>query len=271
MSRNAERLNQPNITTTEIPEQQATYSPPTTLVELPSQGKFYDPSHPLHDKDTVEIKPMTTRQEEILTNQSIIQAGEVVDRLVKSVLMNQKIDPTTLLIGDKNAILIALRVDGYGEDYEVNINCPVCTLGKKENIDLSQLGVKGVNEEIEMTDRGTFLVELPRTKAKVELRLLTGGDEKYIAEANKKQKKYGIERPLANQYSRMIVSVNGDEDPSVVSSFASSMPAFDSRFLRKIYKTVNPDVDMSFHFQCGHCGHEQGMEVPITANFFWVD
>ena len=100
---------------------------------------------------------------------------------------------------------------------------------------------------------------------------MDGNDEKYVAEANRKQKKYGIERPLANQYSRMIVSVNGDPDPSVISSFASSMPAFDSRFLRKAYKAVNPDVDMSFNFQCSHCGHEQGMEVPVTANFFWSE
>ena len=270
MSRNAERLNTTNVTP-EIPEQQATYSPPTTLVKLPSEGKFYEPDHPLHDKDTVEIKAMTTRQEEILTNQSIIQSGEVVDRLIKSVLLDQKIDPSTLLIGDKNAIVIALRIDGYGEDYEVNINCPVCGLGKKENIDLSQLDVKGMSEEIETTENGTFMIVLPKSKAQVELRLLTGDDEKYVAEANKKQKKYGVERPLVNQYSRMIVSVNNDPSPSTVSAFASSMPAYDSRFLRKMYKAVSPDMDMSFQFQCGHCGHEQGMEVPITANFFWVD
>ena len=271
MSRNAERLNQPNITTTEIPEQQATYSPPTTLVKLPSEGKFYPQGHPLYDKETVEVKAMTTRQEEILTNESILQSGEVVDRLIKSVLVDQKLDPVTLLTGDKNAILIALRIDGYGEDYEINVSCPACSTSKKEVVDLSQLGVKGLNTSVETTEEGTFVVELPRTKARVELKLMDGNDEKYVAEANRKQKKYGIERPLANQYSRMIVSVNGDADTSVVSSFASSMPAFDSRFLRKAYKAVNPDVDMSFHFQCSHCGHEQGMEVPITANFFWVD
>ena len=185
--------------------------------------------------------------------------------------MDQKLDPVTLLTGDKNAILIALRIDGYGEDYEINVSCPACSTSKKEVVDLSQLGVKGLNTSVETTEEGTFVVELPRTKARVELKLMDGNDEKYVAEANRKQKKYGIERPLANQYSRMIVSVNGDADPSVVSSFASSMPAFDSRFLRKAYKAVNPDVDMSFHFQCSHCGHEQGMEVPITANFFWVD
>ena len=269
MSRNASRVNQAE--TLGIPQQQATYSPPTTLVNLPSLGKFYPQGHPLYDAETVEVKPMTTREEEILTNQSLIEKGLVIDRLIKSVLLDESIEPTSLLIGDRNAILIALRVDAYGEDYEITVPCPRCTKAQQKVVDLSTLSHSKNHLELDTTEEGTFVVELPRTGAKLELKMMNGEDEKKVSEATQKQKKYGLERPLANQYSQMIVSVNGERDLNTISSFASSMPAYDSRFLRKAYKAIVPDVDMSFDFQCEDCGHEQGMEVPITANFFWSE
>ena len=271
MSRNADRVQTQTQKVQEIPQQPLTYSPPTTLVALPSSGKFYPEGHPLHGSDTVEVKQMTTREEEILINQTLIQKGIVTDRLIKSVLLNQAIDVDSLLVGDKNAILIALRVDAYGSGYEVEVPCPTCGQKNQKEIDLSELKHKEISEEFEPTDGGTFFIELPKTNAKVECRLMTGEDEKAIAEANKKAKKYNIENPLVTQYAQMITSVNGNQDPTFISSFIVNMPAMDSRTLRNTYKKAVPDVDMTFEFKCDLCSHEQGMEVPITANFFWSD
>jgi|TARA_R110000851_G_scaffold16567_2_gene53829 hypothetical protein len=269
MPRNANRVQQ--VETQAIPQQPLTYSPPTTHVSLPTGGKFYPPEHSLHGKESVEIKQMTTREEEILTNQSLIKQGLLTDRLIQSVLLDKQINPESLFIGDKNAILIALRIDGYGPEYNISLSCPSCGEANNKEVDLSILGVKGVDDSIETTERGTFIVDLPRTGAKIELRLLTGLDEKKIAETNKKTKKYGLERPIATQYAHMIVSVNENTDQSFISGFAADLPAFDSRVIRNEYKKINPDVDMSFDFQCDECNHEQGLEVPITANFFWVE
>lgn len=269
MSRNADRVQTQKVQ--EIPQQPLTYSPPTSLVVLPSGGKFYPEGHPLHGSDTVEVKQMTTREEEILINQTLIQKGLVTDRLIKSVLVDQKIDVDSLLVGDKNAILIALRVDAYGEEYSVEVPCPMCANKNDKEINLSELKTKEPSDEFESTEDGTFFIHLPRTKAKVECRLLTGEDEKAIAEANRKAKKYNIENPLVTQYSQIIVSVNGNQDPSFIAGFIVNMPAMDSRTLRNNYKKLVPDVDMTFDFICEMCGHQQGMEVPITANFFWAD
>jgi hypothetical protein len=267
MSRNESRTN----TQSPIPEQPLTYSPPTTHVPLPSRGKLYSHEHPLHGKDTIEIKQMTTREEEILTNVSLLQKGLVVDKLIQSVVVDSSVNPETLLVGDKNAILIASRIDGYGKEYEITVACPACGKQDEKEVDLSQLAHKEIDESINMTERGTFTVALPRTGYSVELKLLNGKDEKMISETNEKTKKYGLERPIATQYSRMVVSVNGNQDPSMISSFVSEMPVQDSRAIRKAYKKANPDVDLTFDFQCDHCGHDQGLEVPITANFFWTD
>ena len=273
MARNEERIQQPPPVQA-TPQQHLTYSPPTTHVSLPSDGKFYPSEHPLHNEDTIEVKHMTTREEEILTSQALIQKGLVVERLLESVVLNKQITPDSLLIGDKNAILVALRVDAYGAEYNVELSCPSCGQTSTQEIDLSTLGIQGTDvvEEGETTDNGTFLVVLPRTTAKVEIRPLTGHDEKQMSMIAKKAKKYGLEeRHITSQYNQMIVSVNGDTNPITISSFVENLPAFDSRALRKAYKKITPDLDMSFDFQCDLCGHEQGMEVPITANFFWTE
>ena len=274
MSRNANRIKASKVTSTPTkspPAQQMTYSPPTTHVVLPSGGKFYSSDHSLHGCETVEVKQMTTREEEILTNPSLLQQGLVVDRLIKSVAVDSTIEPSSLLIGDKNAILIALRIDAYGKEYEVDLSCTNCGMPNHTEIDLSSLGFRGLAEDIEVSEEGTFTVSLPRTEATVELRPLTGVDEQKIAETNKKTKKHGLERPIATQYSYMIAKVNGDSDINTISAFAANLPAFDSRALRAAYKKVSPDVDMTFECQCNVCGYEQGSEVPITANFFWAE
>ena len=43
------------------------FSTPTEFVDLPSGGRFYPADHPLHGKDSVEIKFMTAKEEDILT------------------------------------------------------------------------------------------------------------------------------------------------------------------------------------------------------------
>jgi len=270
MSRNVKRIRKPSEPPIQsAPEQPLTYSPPTTHVSLPSGGAFYPPEHPLHGEDAIEVKHMTTREEEILTSPTLMKTGLVVDRLIESVVVNKRITPESLLLGDKNAILVGLRIDAYGEEYEIEVNCPTCTSTRSPRIDLTTLGTVG---EGESTANGTFLVELPRTGAKVELRPLTGKDEKELAKTAKKHQKYGLaDRHLTLQYQLMIVSVNGDSNPLAITSFVENLPAFDSRELRKAYKKINPDVDMRFNFQCDICSHEQVMEVPITANFFWSD
>lgn len=267
MSRNQERINHSQNLTKES----TIYTPPTIHVLLPSKGKFYPDNHPLHGLETIEIKEMTTKEEEILMNESLIQQGLMVDRLIESVVNNKQISADSLLVGDKNAIIIAMRIEGYGKEYEISVPCPSCGNYNEKEVDLSAIKPVEPETEIEINEKGTFTTTLPKTKAVVEIRLLTGKDEKIISETNAKTKKYGLQRPIATQYSRMIVSVNNETDPGEISTFAANLPIRDSREIRKIYKKASPDLDMSFDFQCDNCGHAAVMEVPITAKFFWTD
>ena len=89
---------------------------PTEIVDLPSQGLLYPEDNPLAGGQ-VEIKYMTAKEEDILTNQNYLAKGTVVDKLLQSLVVTE-FDFNDLLVGDKNAILVAARVLGYGKDYE---------------------------------------------------------------------------------------------------------------------------------------------------------
>lgn len=244
---------------------------PTEFVDLPSGGRFYPSGHPLHGKDSVEIKFMTAKEEDILTSKSLLKKGVAIDRMLQSLLVDKNLKLEHMLSGDKNAILIAARMSGYGPEYGVQITCPSCEEKQTFSFDLSSLEHKDLSDlddlQLEPTQRGTFVYTLPRTKVKVEFRLLTSGDESQMTQEMLRAKKE--ETTSTDQLKRVIVSVNGVEDKMQLKHFIENMPAADARFLRAAIRRSTPDVNMSQDFVCASCGHEEEMEVPLTTEFFW--
>jgi|TARA_R110000824_G_scaffold11740_5_gene51406 hypothetical protein len=252
------------------------FSTPTEFVELPSGGRFYPQEHPLHGKGEIEIRHMTAKDEDILTSETLIKKGIAVERLLQNVIVDKSIDVASLLVGDKNALVIATRVTGYGADYRTNLMCPSCSKSVEGRFDLEIKEIYRAEEKdiadlgIEMTNNGTFILNTPIMQASVEVRLMTGTDEEYLNKlAESKKKKKLIESFLTDQLRRMIVSVNGDSSPALITEFVNHMPARDSRYLRSMYQHVVPDVKLAQEFSCASCGHTQELEVPFTVDFFW--
>ena len=248
----------------------------TEFVDLPSKGAFYPDGHPLHNQDSVEIKFMTAKEEDILTNKSYIQKGVVVDKFLKSMLVDKSINPDNLLIADRNAILIAARVTGYSSEYNVNMTCPLCYKSSKTIFDLNLVKNRYSTKEEQTvwkchpTQDGTYIAELEKTKAKVEFKVLTASDEKKIESAAENKKKMNLPETSSTDLLKiMIVSVNGEDDPMFINAFIDKMPALDSRLLRKIYSEITPKVDMSFEYYCQSCNETSVVEVPLTSEFFW--
>ena len=251
------------------------WATPTEFVKLPSGGQFYPEGHPLHGKDTVEIRYMTAKEEDILTSQALIKQGVVIDRLLQSVVIDKSLNINSLLIGDKNALLVATRITGYGEDYTTSVGCPSCQIVSEFSFDLRDGDVTNFVEAAEahgvhINADGTFTIALPLTQANVTCRLLTGGDEVQLAnEAARKSRRKLDESNLTDQFRAFIVAVNGDSSPFNLASFIQSMPARDSRLLRGIYTDIVPSVNMTQNYECSSCGYSADMEVPLTADFFW--
>ena len=110
----------------------AEYKFPTEIVDLPSKGHFYVQGHPL-SSGKVEIKYMTAKEEDILTSQNLIQQGTVIEKLLQSLIVDKSVKVDDMLIGDKNAIMGAARILGYGKDYQFTYT------DEEQSIDLSTL------------------------------------------------------------------------------------------------------------------------------------
>lgn len=249
---------------------------PTEFVELPSKGKLYPVGHPLKDKEFIEIKEMTAKEEDILTSKALAKKGATLDRFISSVLIDKTIDAETLLSGDRQAIILAARISGYGADYETEVVCPFCDKKQRHVFNLLEklphLGGESEQEvSFKITEKGTVIVELPSTKWRVELKALTGKEEKILAsfvQNNKAKEK--ADTFIVDQLKLMILSIQEITDRKTIEEAISVMPAKDSRFLRQTYNKLMPAIDLNHSFECKECGLDTQLEVPLNADFFWV-
>jgi cobalamin biosynthesis Co2+ chelatase CbiK len=237
---------------------------PTETVELPSKGLLYPEGHPLAS-GTIEMKYMTAKEEDILTNQNYIANGTVIDKLLKSLIVTE-FDYNNLLVGDKNAIMIAARILAYGKDYEVDMN------GIKVSIDLSLIEPKPLSEDI-AGGSTEFTYSLPHSGNEVTFKLLTHADEMKIDREIKGLKKIDKQSSaeVTTRLKHMIVAINGSREVADVRKFVDNyLLAKDARAFREHYTQISPDVDLLVTYENAN-GAEEEAVLPITVNFFWPD
>lgn len=284
MSRNEERLGgsklQPASPTAAVASTATASSPaplefvrPTSLVSLPSGGRFYPEGHPLHGVGEVEIRHMTTAEEDILTSRVLLRKGTAIDQFLQK-LLTTNVDPNDLLLGDKSALIVQARVDGYGADYTTQIQCPACGARNKHTFDLFDYQIiEGGNvDDIEgaaATDRNTFIISLDNGW-EVEVRALNGHDEKRMSKAIQQRQKAGMgESSIQEQLRHMIVSISGHTDKGTINKAIQHMTGKQSRQIRDVYSKVIPNVDLKQEVTCVECLTTSEMEVPLTSDFFW--
>ena len=235
---------------------------PTEEVELPSKGLIYPEDSPL-SSGKVEIKYMTAKEEDILSNQSYIQKGIVLEKLLRSVIVNKDINVDDLVVGDKNALLIATRILGYGKDYEVTI------AGQNYTIDLTELNNREFDDSLITKGVNEFSYTLPSTNVVLTYKSITGRDEKAIDREIAGLKKINKESSadLSTRLKHMITSVDGKTERKDIREFVDNhLLARDSRAFRAHITETQPDVDLNYVTESG-----EEVSVPIGLNFFWPD
>jgi hypothetical protein len=236
---------------------------PTEVVELPSKGLVYPEGHPLRS-GTIEMKYMTAKEEDILSNQNYISKGIVLDKLLEALTMG-KVDIKDITSGDKNAILIASRILGYGKDYTFSYG------GKDYTVDLSEIESKPFDTSL-ISPSGTFTFTLPNSKSVIEFKILTAKDEELIQQEIEGLKKFNKESSfdITTRLKYQIISVDGNKDKTSIREFVESyLLAADSRALRLYIKEVSPDIDLVKKVTIN--GIEEDIDIPINLNFFWPD
>ncbi len=244
----------------------AEFKLPTEEVELPSKGLLYPKENPL-SSGKIEMKYMTAKEEDILTNQNYIQKGVVIDKLLQSLIVNKDINYNDLLIGDKNAIMVAARILSYGKDYEFIWD------GQSQNINLSIMQNKEIDEKLFQSGENNFSFTLPNTENQITFKLLTHGDDKKIDAEIKGLKKIDKQgaHEVTTRLAHIITSINGSEEKKDIREFVKGyLLAKDARELRNYYSKISPDVDMKVYLDT-EGGGEEVVDLPIGLNFFWPD
>jgi len=238
---------------------------PTEVVELPSKGLVYPETNPL-SSGKIEMKYMTAKEEDILTNQNYINKGVVLDELIKSLIVSD-VKYEDLIVGDKNALLVAARILGYGKDYTFTYN------DEEQTVDLSKIDNKPLDESLYTKGVNEFTFTLPKSGNTVTFKLLTHGDEQKIdAEIKGLQKvNPNSSTDVTTRLKHIITSIEGKRELKDIRDFVDNyLLAPDARALREYYSKVQPDIDLKF-MPNDESYTGEGITIPISLNFFWPD
>ena len=243
-------------------------------VPLPSAGLIYPADSALYKAETIEIKAMTAREEDILTSRALIKKGTVITELLKSCMLDKSIDVDSMISGDRNAIMTAIRITGYGSTYSCEVNCPICGETNKQDFDLAELPIKRLQIEPAVEGANLFSYALPMSKKVVQFKFLTGRDESEISqELDRRKKKLGLETEslITTRLQYSIISIEGIKDKGKIAQFIRNMPAGDSRSLRKYMDDNEPGIEMKADMVCSSCSEQSEVRLPMGASFFWPD
>lgn len=258
------------------PDVAPTWDVPVHHVDLPSRGLVYPVESNLHGKETIEIRSMTAKEEDILTSRSLLRQGKAMSMLLQNCMIDKSIDPDEMLVGDRNSLLVAIRMSGYGQGYDCEVDCPVCSESFEHDFDIEAAStVKELGAEPAEAGLNLFAFTLPMSKVDVTFKLLTGAEDKDLNTAAERMKKAnGVGAPTSNITLRLfhhVQSIGADHDRVSIKRKIDTMLAGDAKALRTHIDKVQPGLDIKSHITCPSCGEESEVEVPIGPDFFWPD
>ncbi len=241
---------------------QAEFNLPHDVVSLPSEGLFYKSK-----KRSVKVGYLTAADENIIS--SIDRKKTINESIVLPLLRNRLYErdlrPEELLEGDTEAILIFLRNTSFGPEYNISAVDPQTGDYFSATVDLSELNI--IKPKIQPNQEGLFEVELPVSKHKVKLKLLTMGDK---LEIERIISAYPSERNAPVVTTRLIkniVELNGSNDRVKISTFVEQMPIKDSKFIRNFLIENEPRLDLSKEIMAPS-GEKAVVNIAFGVEFF---
>tara|TARA_R110000744_G_scaffold331346_1_gene436823 strand:+ start:242 stop:1108 length:867 start_codon:yes stop_codon:yes gene_type:complete len=243
---------------------------PTEIVELPSKGKLYPTGHPLKN-GTIEMKYMTAKEEDILTNQSFIKNGVVLDKLFKALIVTP-CEYNDLLLCDKNAIMVAARILGYGKDYPIKSTNPETGEEIEHTVDLTKLQDKEIDWNLIKDGINEFTVDLPAAKIPIKVKILSQRDQTRMDAELKGLAKLKKNAQVSTMMKYVIIDIDGETDNAKIRKHVDTkLLAIDSRAIRKFLKAITPEIDLTVDVPDGEAGNTFQAPINIGLDFFWPD
>lgn len=258
------------VPSTEPHPADADFRPPVSSVKLPSRGLVYPPESPLYMIESVDISPVTAKEENILSSPVLIRKGTVLSVLMRACITNRAIDPDLMVVGDRNAILTAIRVSAYGPTYLARVRCPECDEEAEHEFDLSKLELKMLDvDPVGGPGSNEFSFRLPVSGREARFKLFDATDTAELErniEAIKR--KTNQEQAVTLRLIAQVTFLQGVE-PERLPKALEGLLARDSKALRTYMNRIAPGVEMTQSYECGSCGKDTEVEVPMGTEFFW--
>ena len=237
----------------------------TEVIDLPSEGKLYSTTSPL-SSGKIELKYMTAKEEDILTSQNLIQKGVVIEKLLDSLILTENVKADDLVLGDRNAIMVAARILAYGPEYEAEIILPRTNEKITHTFNLADCPFKKLPENVK---ENKFVVKLPISKKEIKFKILTGKEDKKVEQEIESRKKLGsdVVPELTTRLKHTIIEVDGSIDSFEINNFVDNMLSRDSLFLRNEIQKVVPDIELKQEINIE--GEMVKVDIPLSVNFFW--
>ena len=246
---------------------------PVDTAPLPSRGLLYDKESALYQRETIDIRAMTAKEEDILMSQAYIKQGVVIDKLLESCIIDKSINVSELLTGDRNTILVALRVTGFGSEYKSVTVCEQCGSRETSSFELTDLKLKNLDIKPVSPGLNEFEIHLPVSNKRATISFMTSGVEADIAATERRNKEVlGIDSDSNRVTSRLfslIQSIDDIRDRNKIKKFIENMPLRDSRAIRAFIRDNEPGIDMNTSYNCGSCKQEAQVTLSLGLNFLW--
>ena len=179
------------------------------IINLPSKGEGYK------DKiKKVSVSYLTAYDENMIVSPNLYRDNLILDYLLQEKLMSKEIDPIDLLEGDRDAIILFLRMNGYGNEYPITATDDATGKEFDTVVDLSKLKMKDFT--LKGDSNGWFPFTLPESGVEVKFRFPTHRDnlilEKLKTAEDNKLKKKAIENYVSHLESYLDMEKNMKSD-----------------------------------------------------------
>ena len=262
-----------DIQTQNVTKDTFNWEVPVETVPIPSEGKVYPEGSVLCNRHVLEIKAMTAQEEDILSSRALIQQGTVITHLIQSCLIDKTVDVQKMLLGDRNSLMVSVRITGYGSAYNADSMCPECGVRSSQKYSLTDLEIKRLEIDPVLHGENRFSFTLPITGKEVHFKFLTGEDEEERNVTMERKKKMSpgmkVDAAVTSKLEQLILSIDGVTERGKINQFIKNMPALDSRRLRAYIEKHEPGIDMSVWMSCPGCSNTSRVSLPIGGNFFW--
>lgn len=211
----------------------------------------------------IETRGFKAKEISLLLNTKKLADGSALNRVMQDCILTPGFKVEDLLLGERMALLIHLRIQTHGPEFFFKAACPSCTNTYMYREDLSQLPVRYLEEPLPHGEDRLHEFTLPVSGAVVKYRYLRGKDEKSM-----KGLRMNHEDELLQVMMRLR-TVEVDGNTLVPLKWFGELEAADSQALFDDMEEHDCGVETNVECTCPHCGSWFDLDIPVlSADFF---